>query len=341
MPSQPPTTEPVVALVGAGAWGSNHLRVWSEMGALRWVCDANEQRLSAIRASNPDLRVTGDLDEVLADDAVEGVVVATPAVTHATVASQVLEANRHVFVEKPLAISVDDADRVLQLSHARDRIVMVGHVLEYHPAFLKLRELIHDGALGKVLYAYSNRLNFGRVRTEENALWSFAPHDIAMLLRIAGEDPREVACTGSSYLNPEVADTTVMQLGFRGNVRAHIYVSWLHPFKEHRFVVIGDKQMAVFDDTASWGEKLALYPHEVDWVDGKVPVAHRAEATSVPVEEGEPLRLECEAFLEAIETGTPPVTDGESGLSVLKVLDAGERSMAAGGAPTILDKATL
>lgn len=330
-----------IALVGTGAWGTNHLRVWHELGALRSVCDANAERLAEIAREHRDLHTTTGLEEVLDDDDVEGVVVATPAVTHASIASRALEAGKHVLVEKPLAVSVRDAEALLQVAATHDRIVMVGHVLEYHPAFLRLRALAQEGVLGEIRYMYSNRLNFGRVRTEENALWSFAPHDIAMLLRIAAESPVEVACTGASYLNPELADTTIMQLAFDGAMRAHIYVSWLHPFKEHRFVVIGSEQMAVFDDTAPWPEKLVLYPHQVDWVDGRVPVVHRAEAKPVKVEEGEPLRMECEAFLEAIDTGAPPITDAASGLSVLRVLQAGERSMAAGGAPIEMEPATL
>ena len=166
---------------------------------------------------------------------------------------------------------------------------MVGHVLEYHPAVLKLRELIDEGALGKLLYLYSNRLNFGRVRTEENALWSFAPHDIALLLRLMGEMPEEVAVRGATHLNDGVADASLMSLRFPKSVPAHVFVSWLHPFKEQRFVAVGDRQMAVFDDTAPWEEKLLLYPSEVDWVGGKVPIARKAEAIPVPLEPAEPL----------------------------------------------------
>jgi UDP-2-acetamido-3-amino-2,3-dideoxy-glucuronate N-acetyltransferase len=261
------------------------------------------------------------------------VVIATPAVTHAALALDALDAGKDVLVEKPLAVAVADAEKVVDLAAARQRILMVGHVLEYHPAVEALRRLVEDGALGKILYLYSNRLNFGRVRTEENALWSFAPHDVALLLRLTGTLPQEVSCRGGSYLQDGIADTTLLSLTFPNNVLAHVFVSWLHPFKEQRFVVVGDQQMAVFDDTAPWPEKLLLFPHQVDWLGGRIPVARKAEAIRVPVEESEPLRLECEGFVEAIERREPPLTDGWSGLAVLQVLDAGGRSLLSSGAP--------
>jgi UDP-2-acetamido-3-amino-2,3-dideoxy-glucuronate N-acetyltransferase len=285
----------------------------------------------------PDVATYADWREMIERSDVQGVVIASPAVTHAEIAMHCLEAGKDVLVEKPLATSVADAEKLVDLAQASGAILMVGHVLEYHPAVLALRRLVSDGELGKVLYLYSNRLNFGRVRTEENALWSFAPHDIALLLRIVGAMPLAVAARGGEYLSEGVADVTLMSLDFPGPIAAHLFVSWLHPFKEHRFVVVGDRQMAVFDDTAGWDEKLLLYPHRVDWLEGKVPVVHRADANAVHLTPNEPLEEECRQFLNAIETRVHPLTDGPSGVEVLTVLDAGQRSLDGGGSPVRLD----
>jgi UDP-2-acetamido-3-amino-2,3-dideoxy-glucuronate N-acetyltransferase len=326
-----------VAVLGCGGWGINHVRVWNDLGRLAIVCDPDPRRLADVAELLPAARRVSDPDEVFASD-VAGVVIATPATTHADLALDAIDAGKDVLVEKPLAVDVADAEKVADLAAARERILMVGHVLEYHPAILALRRLIDDGALGKILYLYSNRLNFGRVRTEENALWSFAPHDVALLLRLMGEAPEEVAVRGAVALNDGVADTSLMSLRFSKSVPAHVFVSWLHPFKEHRFVVVGDRQMAVFDDTAPWEEKLLLYPNHVDWVGGKVPMARKAEAMAVPLEPAEPLRAECTAFVDAIASREPPLTDGTSGLAVLRVLAAGQRSLDRGGEPVTLER---
>lgn len=325
-----------VAVLGCGAWGINHVRVWNDLGRLAIVCDPDPGRLAEVGERLPGVRRTSDPDEVFASD-VAGVVIATPATTHADLALDALDAGKDVLIEKPLAVDVSDADKVVDLAAARRRVLMVGHVLEYHPGVLALRRMIDDGALGKMLYLYSNRLNFGRVRTEENALWSFAPHDVALLLRLIGESPQEVAVRGAVALNDGVADTSLMSLRFPKSVPAHVFVSWLHPFKEHRFVVVGDRQMAVFDDTAPWEEKLLLYPNRVDWVGGKVPMARKAEAVAVALEPAEPLRVECEAFVDAIVDRQAPLTDGASGLAVLRVLAAGQRSLDLGGEPVPLE----
>jgi UDP-2-acetamido-3-amino-2,3-dideoxy-glucuronate N-acetyltransferase len=321
-----------IALFGCGNWGANHLRVWRELGVLRVVVDADEQRLAAI----DDIDTTTSVDEALARDDVDAVVIATPAVTHADLAVRALDAGKHVFVEKPMAVSASEAEKIVAAADASGRVLMVDHVLEFHPAILKLRQLIAAGDLGKVLYLYSNRLNLGRVRTEENALWSFAPHDAALMLRLVGSAPTSVSCTGEAFLSRGVADVTLMSLAFDDGVRAHVFVSWLHPFKEHRFVVVGDRQMAVFDDTSPWDEKLTLYPHRVDWVEGRVPVAHRAEGVAVPLEQGEPLRAACEHFLSCVASGERPLTDGASGMAVLSILEAADASLSEGGVPVRL-----
>ena len=330
-----------LALVGCGAWGKNHLRVWSDLGHLRLVCDKDPARLELVRAQYPDMETCPDVNTVLYRPDISTVVIATPAPTHATLALRALEAGKDVLVEKPMALTVAEGERLVETAQRLGRILMVGHVLEYHSAVLKLREMIGEGTLGRVHYVCSNRLNLGRIRTEENALWSFAPHDVAIMLQLLGVMPEEVACHGGAYLNHQVADVTLTSLRFPDGARAHIFVSWLHPFKEQRFVVVGDRQMAVFDDTRPWPEKLVLYPHRVDWLGGQVPVAHKAEAVPVPLEEVEPLRAECEHFLQCVVTRQQPLTDGKSGLRVLRVLEAAQQSLEQGSQPTRLDHGAL
>jgi len=323
-----------IALLGCGAWGKNHLRNWADLGVLAVVCDVSEERLRFARAQVPDLETTRDISAVLGRADIEGVVIATPAATHADLAMRFFEAGKDVFVEKPMALTAAEGRLVVQAADAHDRVLMVGHVLVYHGAVLELNRLAHTGALGRIRYIYSNRLNLGKIRTEENSLWSFAPHDVALVIDLLGGAwPRELTCVGGAYLNPDVADVTLTTLTFGGDVRAHIFVSWLHPFKEQRFVVVGDRQMAVFDDTLPWPEKLTLYPHTVDWMEGQVPVASKAEATAVAIRASEPLRSECEHFLHCMRTRETPLTGGESALRVLRVLEAAQRSLDRRGGP--------
>lgn len=322
------TNSPTVAVVGCGYWGKNLVRNFSQLGALRIVCDTTEAGKSKAAELAPDAKVVNSIDEVLQSD-VKGVVFATPAETHYQLAKQALESGKDVFVEKPLALSSDHGSDLLRIAKERKRIVMVGHVLEYHPGILKMRELIETGQLGKVRYIYSNRLSFGKIRQEENILWSFAPHDIAIILRMVGAMPFQVCACGGTYLQANIADVTLTSLLFDNGVRAHIHVSWLHPFKEQRLVVIGSEKMASYDDVS---KALLLYDSYVDLRDGQhVPVKN--DGQSIEFSNDEPLRCECDAFLKAIETRTPPISDGESGLQVLKVLQAAQRSLVTNGEP--------
>ncbi len=320
-----------IAVIGCGNWGRNHVRVWASLGCLRAVCDADPQRLQEVRDRFPHVDTYLRPEAVLERDDIVGVVIATPAPTHAMLALQALQAGKDVLVEKPMALTLEEGQQMVDTAQRLGRILMVGHVLEYHPAVQRLRQLVAEGVLGRIQYIYSHRLNLGRIRTEENVLWSFAPHDIALILRLLDTMPEELACYGEAYLNEKVADVTLTTLRFANRVQAHIFVSWLHPFKEHRFVVIGDRQMAVFDDTRPWSDKLALYPHRIDWLGGQIPVAQTAEKISVPLEEKEPLLAECEHFLECIRTRQKPLTDGQNGLRVLQVLEAAQRSLQQGG----------
>ncbi len=320
-----------VAVVGCGYWGRNLVRNLRDLGALALVCDEAEAGRKVAAEIAPGVEVTSNLKQVLRSS-VEGVVISTPAATHHQVAKQALEAGKDVFVEKPLALTYEQGAELVKLAEEQGRILMVGHVLEYHPGILRLLELVRGGELGQVYYMYSNRVSLGKVRREENILWSFAPHDIAVLLRLMGDLPLQVIAWGGGYLQPNIADVTVTSLLFDGGVRAHIHVSWLHPFKEHRMVVIGSKRMASFDDVA---KQLVLYDQRVDIKEGEpVPVKGPGQDISYPSDE--PLRRECEAFLEAIRTQRPPVSDGHSGLRVLEVLQAAQRSLTMNGEPVNL-----
>ncbi len=329
---------PGIAVIGCGAWGMNHVRVWRELGCLRAACDLDALRLEAVHARYPELGTCSAPEVVLTDPDITAVVIASVAPTHADLTLKALKAGKDVLVEKPMALNAAAGKHLVEVAQHLGRILMVGHILEYHPAVQKLRDLIKVGALGRVQYIYSNRLNLGRIRTEESALWSFAPHDLAILLRLLEVMPEEVTCHGGAYITQEVADVTLTYLRFPGNVHTHIFVSWLHPLRDHRFIVVGDRQMAVFDDTRPWAEKLMLYPHRVDWVGGQVPVAHKADAVAVPLEEVEPLRAEAEHFWSCVRTRQQPLTDGESGLRVLQILEAAQHSIEKGGLPVHLGK---
>lgn len=324
----------VIAVAGAGYWGVNHVRNFHELGALGVVCDTSEPSLSRIAERFSGARTEIDFEKVLSDPLIQGVVIATPAESHYKMALSAIEAGKDVLVEKPLTLSVEEGERLVGLARERGAILMVGHLLEYHPAVLRLRELISTGALGQLRYIYSSRLNLGKVRREENILWSFAPHDIAIILRLVGSLPVRVAATGGAYLQPAIADVTVTHLEFPGGVRAHIFVSWLHPYKEQRMSVIGSSRMAVFDDVVKQ-DKLHVYDQGVELIDGEM-VTRKNEGVSEPVAGDEPLRSQCLHFLECISTRRQPLTDGESGLRVLRVLDAAESSLARGGEPVDL-----
>jgi len=313
-----------VAVAGCGYWGRNLVRNFAELGALDAVCDENAE--SAETMAKTHHTSARDWHSLLDDPDITAVAIATPATTHGEMAKAALTAGKHVFVEKPMALDIETAKGLIKAANAADRTLMVGHLLQYHPAFLAMQSLVSKGELGKLQYLYSNRLNFGKMRHEENILWSFAPHDISMILSLTGAAPDSVTAIGHSYLQPGVADTTTTHLTFPNGINAHIYVSWLHPFKDQKLVVIGEKGMAVFDDTEPWSKKLVLYPHKVE-LSGQAPVAERANAQDIELVEQEPLREECMHFLQCVATGTTPRTDGTEGLRVLEVLHAAENAL--------------
>ena len=298
------------------------------------MCDPGEAGRARARQLAPGAEVLDEFASVFARPDIHAVVLATPAKTHEPLALQALAAGKDVLVEKPMALNHRQGLRMHEAAERAGRILMVGHLLEFHPAVLKLRELLADGELGRVNYIYSNRLNFGKIRTEENALWSFAPHDIAVILRLVGELPLEVTCTGGSYLTPNLADVTVSCLHFRSGLRAHIFVSWLNPFKEQKLVVVGDKKMAVWNDVVKQ-DKLVLFDQRVDF-SNRQPVLQKGAESAVALAEIEPLRAECEHFLECVGTRARPLTDSASGIAVLRVLQACQISLQLNGRPTAL-----
>ncbi|HWN99004.1 MAG TPA: Gfo/Idh/MocA family oxidoreductase [Blastocatellia bacterium] len=321
-----------LAVIGCGYWGKNLIRNFDALEVLAMVCDATPLGRKLAAEIAPNVEVTDRVERVLAASEITGIVIATPAETHYELARQSLEAARDVFVEKPLALTYEQGAHLVKLADDKNRMLMVGHVLEYHPAIQRLLELVRAGELGKVQYIYSNRLSLGKIRREENILWSFAPHDVAVILRMMENLPFQVIACGGSYLQPNIADVTVTNLLFDNGVRAHIHVSWLHPFKEQRLVVVGSKKMASFDDVA---KQLILYDQRVELQAGQpVPIKGRGE--EVAFDSSEPLRLECQAFLDAINSRQAPLTDGNSGLRVLSVLQAAQRSLVMNGEPVAL-----
>ena len=312
-----------VAMVGCGYWGKNLVRNFHSIGHLSAVCDPNPETADFMsREYDVPARSWG---EILQDSTINAVGLAVPAELHAEYAMAALEAGKNVYVEKPLALDVADAQKLVAKADERGLVLMVGHLLQYHPVFLALKTLVQDGKVGKLHYIYSNRLSLGKVRREENVLWSFAPHDISMVLALVGKEPTHVAASGNVMIDA-VHDNTTVQLSFANGVDAHIYSSWTHPFKEQRLVVIGDKGMIVFEYSKPWEEKLAVYAHTFDQGEFEtVPV--RAEVEFVDVPQGEPLKNECQHFVDCILNGQTPRTDGHEGLAGLKVLDAATKAL--------------
>lgn len=311
-------------MIGMGYWGQNLVRNYQQIGALRAVCDINAEALEGVREKLPGIQLTADYQEILDDPDVKGVVIALPTVSHFSFARRALEAGKDVYVEKPLTHRLEDGRILVELAAQHDRILMTGHLLHYHPAFVHLKNMVLTGQLGKIQYIYSSRLALGRVRREENSLWSFAPHDISMILSLTQSMPTEVYAFGASHLQKGIQDVTNTHMVFDGGVSAHIFVSWLHPYKEQKLIVIADQTMAVFEDTQPWDKKLALYPHTMGQ-SHSLPVLAKLEASYVKLEPQEPLIVECQHFLDCIHTRSRPLTDGEEGLRVLTVLDQAQR----------------
>ncbi len=289
---------PFIGLVGLGYWGKNLLRNLFELGVLHTACDADSTTLSEYEKKYPAVNFTKSFDDLLSNAEVKATAISAPAATHYELVKRSLTSGKDVFVEKPLALTVQEGKEIVELADKNNRILMVGHILQYHPAVMKLKELIVSGELGKIQYIYSNRLNIGKLRTEENILWSFAPHDISVILMLLNEEPINVSSFGGDYLNKGIFDTTLTTMEFKNGVKEHMFVSWIHPYKEQKLIVVGSKAMAVFDDVSD--EKLFIYPHKIEWKDGKVPVAQKADYNVVPLERVEPLKEELNHFAECV-----------------------------------------
>jgi UDP-2-acetamido-3-amino-2,3-dideoxy-glucuronate N-acetyltransferase len=315
-----------IALIGAGHWGRNHLRTLNRLGVLHSVLEVDDEIIKECREDFPDVTYINNEADILEDPGVKAVVIAVPAKQHFDLTGKYLAAGKDVLVEKPLALTVAQGRELVRLARQEERILMVGHILHYHPAVIKLKELIDNGHLGDLRYIYSNRLNIGKLRKEENVLWSFAPHDISLILMfLKGQQPERVDAHGGAYVRTGIYDTTLTTLEFKNGVKSHIFVSWLHPFKEQKLVVVGSRKMAVFDDVGE--QKLLIYPHQIDIVAGDIPVARKAPSYPVEFEMKEPLREELLHFIDCMETRKIPHTDGVEAVNVLKVLERAERKL--------------
>jgi len=317
--------EPVrVGVVGLGYWGPNLARNFDLVpGAeLAWCCDEREEVRAKLASKHPRTRFTGDMEDLLGDDALDAVVLATPVPTHAALAVRVLEAGKHCFVEKPLAQSVADAELAVAAAQARGKLLMVGHLLEYHPGVRKLKEIADSGELGEIHYIYSNRLNLGQLRADENALWSLGAHDISVILHLAGEDPEELHAHGESYMRPGVEDVVFAFLRFPSGLAAHLHLLWLDPHKERRFTVVGSHRMATFDDM-DLERKVTVYDKGFDQSASSYGeyITRAGDIYSPRISNAEPLRLEVEHFVECVRSGDTPRSDGASGLRVVRVLE--------------------
>ena len=324
----PTPLTPHIAVIGAGYWGKNLVRNFHQLGVLKTICDGVQPIREEMSKTYPDVFITTNVSDILKDNDITGVVIAAPAAIHFEIAEKALQRGKHVFVEKPLSLTRADGEKLVRLAAEKQKTLFVGHILHYHAAVIRLKEMIKAGEIGRLQYIYSRRLSLGKFRREENILWSFAPHDISIILSLAGEEPSYVDSVGSNFLHARIADVTMTNIKFPSGIGAHIFVSWLNPYKEQKLVIVGSNGMLVFDDTEPIETKLVLYPHTINWQNG-FPVPHKADSKSIDISPiwKEPLRAECEAFLEAIQTGTTPLTSGEEGLRVLKILELSQKSI--------------
>ncbi|MBM3307517.1 MAG: Gfo/Idh/MocA family oxidoreductase [Candidatus Eisenbacteria bacterium] len=332
-----------LALLGVGAWGKNLLRTFLRLrnATLRTVCDPDLSRCHAALNGARGVEVSADAESVLSDPSIAAVAIASSARTHFDLARRAILSGKDVFVEKPMTLSVADAEELVRLAEAEHRVLMVGHLLIYHPAVEKMKQLVTSGEVGKVYYLYSQRLNLGRIRTDENALWSFAPHDISVALHVLGDAPVEVAARGAAYIQPGIEDVAFLHMRFRDDRLAQVHVSWLDPHKVRRTTLVGSEKMVVFDD-AEPSEKIRIYDRGVDLNGTCVGYSDSftlrfGEVTAPVIDMVEPLKAECAHFIDCVEARTKPRTDGRDGLRVVRVLDAAERSLRNGGLPVPIE----
>lgn len=315
-----------IGLIGYGYWGKNLARNLHDLGVLTSIYDNSAKSLNIAKNLYSQLSYFNEINEFLNSD-IDAVVISSPAITHGELVKLSLEANKHVFVEKPLCLDYEEGIKLREIAKVKNLKLMVGHLLLYHPAFTALKKVIDDGDIGNIRYIYSNRLSLGKLRKEEDALWSFAPHDISMILSLIGQEPIEVYANGGAYLTANIADTSLTFLSFKNNVKAHVFVSWLHPYKDQKLVVVGEKAMITFDDVAQKDKKIVLYKHKASWSE-EVPVIYKDEGVPLPYDYmKEPLKLECQSFINWIDQNIFPPSNVDEGLRVLKVLNLAEKSL--------------
>jgi len=336
-----------VAVIGVGGWGKNLARNYHEIPdcRLKYICDLDPEKLARSSQQLPGTNATSDFEAVLDDYEVQAVVIATPGPTHYALCKRALERGKDVYVEKPFVLQVEHAEDLIEIAHRQRRVLMVGHLLEYHPVINQLRELIQNNELGDIYYIYTQRLNLGTVRRDENALWNFAPHDISAILYLLNREPTDVCARGQSYLQRGVEDVVFMTLNFADKSMAHVHVSWLDPHKVRKLIIVGSRKMAVFDDVEGT-EKLRIYDkgaaQNADYNSFAEYVSLRFGDVLIPyVKVAEPLRLECQHFLECVRTRQQPRSDGHDGCRVTKVLDAAQRSLRMNGLPVSLVQPNL
>jgi predicted dehydrogenase len=332
-----------IAQVGVGNWGKNLLRNFytNPQVEVKTICELDKGIREKVMREYPRVKATDEVGDILRDREIEAVVVATLPKTHYELVKECLLQGKHVFVEKPMVLKAEHGEDLVQLTEQKNRILMVGHILEYHPAFVKLKELMDSGELGEVYYIYSTRVNLGVVRDYESSMWSFAPHDISVVLMLIGNDPIRVVTTGQSYLRDGVEDVTFITLHFPDKKMAHIHVSWLDPHKIRKLTVVGSKKMAVVDDMES-SEKMRIYDKGVDFAGQYLSYGEsltlRLGDIQIPyIKIEEPLKIECQHFIDCILENKQPKSDGADGLRVAKVLEAAEQSLKGGGVPVAIN----
>jgi predicted dehydrogenase len=308
-----------IAVVGCGHWGKNLIRVLSDLGVLLSICDNNIETAQKY-AGQYNVKIYS-FDEIISDMNIKGVVLAVPVNLHASMAIEVMNAGKHVFVEKPIALNLVDAELMISCAIKNNVQLMVGHLMQYHPIFKFIRKFVEEGKIGKLNYVCSNRLSFGKIRSHEDVIWSFAPHDISMILSLTGQLPKKLVAKATCISQKNIADTATIHMEFNSGLKSLVSVSWFHPYKEQKLVLVGNSKMLVFDDAKQWSEKLALYPYEIKYLDNKINL-NQSNVTFLQVPEEEPLKNECLHFVDVVTNETKPITDGYEGLKVLKVLSA-------------------